>query len=110
LLVIEMSTVGPRPIRELASSLGPRARLIEAPVVRSIGEAESGVLTIFAAGSAEAVDEAEPLLERLGTVVHVGALGAGACAKLVANAALLGTLTVLVRRWPSRTRSNCQLK
>src|SRR5579859_535897 len=95
LIVVEMSTVGPPSIRALASSLGPEVRLVDAPVLGSISEAESGQLTIFAGGLPEVVDEVEPLLGTLGTVVRVGALGAGAAAKLVANAALLGTLTVL---------------
>jgi 3-hydroxyisobutyrate dehydrogenase-like beta-hydroxyacid dehydrogenase len=94
LVVIEMSTVGPPAVRQLASLLGPQTRLVDAPVIGSIAEAASGALTIFAGGPAEAVDEVEPLLATLGTVVRVGALGAGAAAKLVANAALLGTLTV----------------
>jgi 3-hydroxyisobutyrate dehydrogenase/2-hydroxy-3-oxopropionate reductase len=95
MVVIEMSTVGPRAVRQLASSLGPQTRLVEAPVVGSIGEAASGELTIFAGGLAADVDEVEPLLATLGTLVRVGPRGAGAAAKLVANAALLGTLTVL---------------
>ena len=95
LIVVEMSTVGPPAIRALASSLGPEVRLVDAPVLGSISEAESGQLTIFAGGLPEVVDEVEPLLATLGSVVRVGPLGAGAAAKLVANAALLGTLTVL---------------
>jgi 3-hydroxyisobutyrate dehydrogenase-like beta-hydroxyacid dehydrogenase len=95
LVVVEMSTVGPPAVRQLGSLLGPRARVVDAPVMGSIREAESGALTIFAGGLAEAVDQVEPLLATLGTVVRVGPLGAGAAAKLVANAALLGTLTVL---------------
>lgn len=94
LVVVEMSTVGPTAVRRLASQVGPRAHLIDAPVLGSIGEAESGALTVFAGGPAEVVDEVEPLLSALGTVVRVGPLGAGAAAKLVANAALLGSLTV----------------
>ena len=95
LVVVEMSTVGPAAVRRLASLLGPQARLVDAPVLGSIAEAESGRLTIFAGGAAEIVDEVEPLLSDLGTVLRVGPHGAGAAAKLVANAALLGTLAVL---------------
>lgn len=95
LIVVEMSTVGPAALRQLASLLGPGACLVDAPVVGSTGEAESGTLTIFAGGSAAAVDQAEPLLATLGTVVRAGPPGAGAAAKLVANAALFGTLTIL---------------
>lgn len=95
LTVIEMSTVGPPAVRQLASLLGREIRLIDAPVLGSLSEAESGTLMIFAGGSEEALDEAEPLLATLGEVLRVGPLGAGAAAKLIANAALLGALAVL---------------
>ena len=94
LIVIEMSTVGQPAIRALASTLRP-ASLIDSPVLGSISEAESGRLTIFAGGPKDVVDEVEPLLATLGSVLRVGTLGAGTAAKLVANAALLGTLTIL---------------
>jgi 3-hydroxyisobutyrate dehydrogenase/2-hydroxy-3-oxopropionate reductase len=93
--VIEMSTVGPAAVRRLASLLEPRAGLVDAPVIGSIAEAASGALTIFAGGAPETVDVVDPVLASLGTVLRVGPLGSGAAAKLVANAALLGTLTVL---------------
>lgn len=95
LIVAEMSTVGPAAVRMLASMLEPTARVVDAPVLGSILEAESGGLTIFAGGPSDAVDTVEPVLACLGSVVRVGPLGTGAAAKLVANAALLGTLTVL---------------
>src|SRR5581483_11602098 len=95
LVVVEMSTVGPAAVRELASVLGPHVRLVDAPVLGSIGEAESGGLTILVGGPDDAVSTVETLLAALGNVVRVGPLGTGAAAKLLANAALLGTLTVL---------------
>jgi 3-hydroxyisobutyrate dehydrogenase/2-hydroxy-3-oxopropionate reductase len=52
-------------------------------------------LTIFTGGAADAVDAVEPLLSTLGAVVRAGPLGAGAAAKLVANASVFGVLTVL---------------
>lgn len=94
LVVIEMSTVGPRAVRQLASLLGPDIRVVDAPVLGSVDEAESGRLTILTGGPGEVVDEVEPLLAILGKVVRVGPLGAGAAAKLVANAALFGVLAV----------------
>ena len=93
--VIEMSTVGPAAIRRLASELPDSVGLVDAPVLGSIAEAEAGTLTILAGGREEDVDAVEPLLRQLGTVRRVGALGAGAAAKLVANATLIGTMAVL---------------
>lgn len=95
LVVVEMSTVGPTAVAELAALLEPSARVVDAPVLGSISEAAAGTLTIFAGGSGDLVDEVRPLLATLGTVVHVGPRGTGAAAKLVANAALFGTIAVL---------------
>jgi HAD superfamily hydrolase (TIGR01450 family) len=93
--LIEMSTVGPAALARLASVLPAGTELLDAPVLGSIGEAEAGSLTIFVGGPAALVERANPLLSALGSAIHVGSLGAGAAAKLVANATLLGTLATL---------------
>ncbi|MHB1431032.1 MAG: HAD-IIA family hydrolase [Streptosporangiaceae bacterium] len=95
LVVIEMSTVGPAAVEALATLLGPAVQVVDAPVLGSIGEADTGTLTIFAGGPADLVDQVRPLLATVGTVVHVGPRGTAAAAKLIANAALLGTIAVL---------------
>ena len=93
--LIEMSTVGPDAIRWLATALPDRIGLLDAPVLGSLGEAESGTLHVFAGGPRALFERWEPLLSGLGTPIHVGPLGAGASVKLVANATLVGTLTLL---------------
>ena len=93
--VIEMSTVGPDAVRWLASALPPETGLLDAPVLGSVSEAEEGTLKVFVGGPASLVERWTPLLSTLGSPIHVGPLGAGASAKLVANATLFGTLAVL---------------
>jgi 3-hydroxyisobutyrate dehydrogenase len=93
--VIEMSTVGPGAIRRLASTLPPGTPLLDAPVLGSVAEAESGSLEVFVGGPAELYEQWGPLLSALGSPMHVGPLGAGAAAKLVANATLFGVLGAL---------------
>jgi len=93
--VVQMSTVGPNAVTRLASMLPDGAQLLDAPVLGSIGEAESGTLTLFAGGPEPVVERMKPLLSALGTVLHVGPLGAGSAAKLVANSTLFGVLGVL---------------
>jgi HAD superfamily hydrolase (TIGR01450 family) len=95
LIVIEMSTVGPAAVARLASALPPGTGLLDAPVLGSRVEAESGSLTIFVGGPRASVERAAPVLSALGSSVHVGELGAGAAAKLVANAVLFDTLGTL---------------
>jgi 3-hydroxyisobutyrate dehydrogenase-like beta-hydroxyacid dehydrogenase len=93
--VIEMSTVGPAAVARLASILPAETGLLDAPVLGSLPEAESGSLTIFVGGSEALFERWRPVLSALGSPVHVGPLGTGAAAKLVANATLFGTLGVL---------------
>ena len=93
--VLEMSTVGPSAVERLASVLPEDVALLDAPVLGSIAEAQAGTLRIFAGGSAEVFERCRPLLEALGSPLHVGGLGSGAAAKLVANSTLFGALGVL---------------
>lgn len=95
LIIIEMSTVGPAAIARLRATLPADTRLVDAPVLGSVAEAEAAALTILVGGPKMCVERARPLLAHLGSVVHVGKLGSGAGAKLVANAALFGTLALL---------------
>jgi 3-hydroxyisobutyrate dehydrogenase-like beta-hydroxyacid dehydrogenase len=93
--IIQMSTVEPAALSWLASMLPPETGLLDAPVLGSVGEAESGSLKIFVGGPAPLVDRWMPLLSALGTPIHVGPTGTGASAKLVANSTLFGVLGVL---------------
>jgi 3-hydroxyisobutyrate dehydrogenase-like beta-hydroxyacid dehydrogenase len=92
---IQMSTVGPEPVLRLASRLPEGVGLLDAPVLGSLSEVESGTLKVFAGGPPELVERWQPLLSTFGDVLHVGPVGAGSAAKLVANATLVGTIGLL---------------
>ena len=93
--VIEMSTVGAAAVTRLAEQFPAGTHLIDAPVLGSIGEVESGTLRIFVGGPDDDVARWTPLLSQLGTPIHVGPLGSGVAAKLVANSTLVGVIGVL---------------
>jgi 3-hydroxyisobutyrate dehydrogenase-like beta-hydroxyacid dehydrogenase len=93
--VIQMSTVGLEPVARLASALPDGAGLLDAPVLGSVSEAEAGTLKVFVGGPEPLVERWTPLLSTLGGVLHVGDVGAGSAAKLVANATLIGTIGLL---------------
>lgn len=90
--VIQMSTVSPTAVARLASRLPD---LLDAPVLGSIGEAESGTLKIFVGGPEQFFERWKPLLSVLGQPLHVGPVGAGTAAKLVANTTLVGVIGLL---------------
>jgi len=90
--LIQMSTVGPAAVTRLEPSF---PNLLDAPVLGSIAEAESGSLKIFVGGADDLVERWTPLLSVLGQPTHVGPVGAGSAAKLIANATLVGTTGLL---------------
>jgi len=93
--LFEMSTVGPDAVAHLASVLPAGVGLLDAPVLGSRSEAEAGSLHVFVGGPRELFERWQPLLSQLGSPIHVGPLGSGAAAKLVANSTLFATISAL---------------
>jgi 3-hydroxyisobutyrate dehydrogenase-like beta-hydroxyacid dehydrogenase len=92
--VVEMSTIGPAAVAELADLL-PGVDLVDAPVAGSADAAAAGQLRLFVGGPAAAVDRVVPVLSALGSVDRRGELGTGAALKLVLNTALGTAATAL---------------
>ena len=90
--LLQMATVGPAAVAELAERMPAEVELVDCPVLGSISEAEGGTLSVFVGGDHR---RAEPVLSSLGRIVPVGEVGAGSAAKLVANSTLFGLLSVL---------------
>ncbi|MFF5226757.1 NAD(P)-dependent oxidoreductase [Dactylosporangium sp. NPDC000521] len=93
--LVEMSTIGPDAVRDLAAALPAGVDLVDAPVAGSTGAAEGGTLRIFAAGTTAAVDRVAPVLATLGDVRRCGPSGRGAAMKVVLNTALVTALAAL---------------
>jgi 3-hydroxyisobutyrate dehydrogenase/2-hydroxy-3-oxopropionate reductase len=93
--LIQMSTVGLEATRRLAAGLPETVELLDAPVLGSLAEVEAGSLQIFAGAPDALVEQWAPLLGALGRVRHIGPVGAGSAAKLVANASLVGVVALL---------------
>ncbi|MEV6107196.1 NAD(P)-dependent oxidoreductase [Streptomyces sp. NPDC051940] len=91
--VVDMSTIGPDAVRDLAGRLPAGVAFVDAPVMGSTPRAEAGELTIFAGG--EVAPAVEPVLAALGTVVHCGPLGSGAALKLVNITAVITSVTAV---------------
>jgi 3-hydroxyisobutyrate dehydrogenase/2-hydroxy-3-oxopropionate reductase len=94
-VLIEMSTVGPRAVRELAQRVPAEVELADAPVLGSVTEAEAGSLRIFVGGDDDLFRRIRPVLAALGEPMHLGELGSGAAAKLVANSTLFAVICAL---------------
>ena len=93
MLIVDSSTIDPPTAREVATETAARGvDYVEAPLSggddegSGVDAARAGAATFICGGGAVAVDRARPLLQVLGRhIVHVGAAGDGAIAKLVSN-------------------------
>jgi 3-hydroxyisobutyrate dehydrogenase-like beta-hydroxyacid dehydrogenase len=86
--LIEMSTVGPSTVRELAERV---PAIVDAPVMGSVNRAADGTLTILAGGD---VSRVKDILATFGTVVECGGLGAGAARKILLINAGIGCVAL----------------
>ncbi|GAB3872656.1 NAD(P)-dependent oxidoreductase [Dactylosporangium cerinum] len=93
--LVDMSTIGPDAVRDLAAVLPGGVDLVDAPVAGSTGAAEGGTLRIFAGGTDAALDRVAPVLATLGEVRRCGPSGSGAAMKVVLNTALVTALASL---------------
>ena len=95
LIAMEMSTVGPDAIRALRETLPASSAMLDAPVHGPPAAARAGSLAIFVGGDTDVLEQARPVLELLGSVLHIGPLGSAAGAKLIVQTTLVGTLALL---------------
>jgi 3-hydroxyisobutyrate dehydrogenase-like beta-hydroxyacid dehydrogenase len=86
--LIDLSTVGPSLIRDLAGRL---PAVVDAPVMGSVDRAAAGTLTVLAGGD---VDRVADVLATFGTVVRCGPVGAGAARKVLLINAAIGAVTL----------------
>jgi 3-hydroxyisobutyrate dehydrogenase-like beta-hydroxyacid dehydrogenase len=105
--VIDMSTVGPVAVAELAAALPAGTGMLDAPVLGSISEAEAGTLTIFVGGPSALLERYIPLLSALGSPMHVGPLGSGAASKLVGTSPCSGRSVSWAKPSRSLRPSDC---
>jgi 3-hydroxyisobutyrate dehydrogenase-like beta-hydroxyacid dehydrogenase len=89
-IFVEMSTVSPRLIRDLAEQVEfAGANMLEAPVSGSIPAAEGGTLVIFAGGDAAVLERVRPVFEKISQkIVHAGSNGQGIAVKIAINLSL----------------------
>jgi 3-hydroxyisobutyrate dehydrogenase-like beta-hydroxyacid dehydrogenase len=88
-LFIEMSTAGPDLLPSLAAHVATAGgRLVNAPIIGAPPAMRAGQAAILAGGDDADLRRADPVLNALGTVRHVGLLDSGARLKLVANSML----------------------
>ncbi|MFJ8080936.1 NAD(P)-dependent oxidoreductase [Streptomyces sp. NPDC096205] len=89
---VEMSSVGPDAVRELAARLGDGTTVVDAPVMGSTDKAATGELGILAGGD---VDSVAGILAHLGTVTRTGGPGSGAALKLAVNTGVIGGVALV---------------
>jgi 3-hydroxyisobutyrate dehydrogenase-like beta-hydroxyacid dehydrogenase len=86
---VEMSTVSPRAVRELAAAAREQGvTLLDAPVSGGPGTVEQGQLAIYVGGDEAALERVRPYLLAIGpTITRVGPVGAAVTMKVAINLA-----------------------
>ena len=94
-VLIEMSTTLPATVRAIAeAAASDRVAVVDSPVSGGPGEALAGKLVELVGADAESLARARPVLDALGTVEHVGAVGDGKIVKLLNNLMAMGNIVV----------------
>lgn len=96
-LLIEMSTIGPDTIRDVAQHLATRGmKTLDAPVSGGPWGAEAAALSIMVGGPAQDLERVRSILLAMGKhIFHMGPLGAGQTVKIV-NQLLAGGIMALI--------------
>jgi 3-hydroxyisobutyrate dehydrogenase-like beta-hydroxyacid dehydrogenase len=86
-IYVDMSTVSPRLIRDLAGRVAATGGdMLEAPVSGSIPAVESGTLVIYAGGNADTLEKVRSVFEQLSQkIIHVGESGQAVSMKIAIN-------------------------
>ena len=89
-LYIDMSTVSPAAVRDLASQVAAQgAQMLDAPVSGSVITLEEGKLSIMVGGERSGYEKALPILEAIGPkVTYVGDSGLAVSMKIATNLSL----------------------
>jgi 3-hydroxyisobutyrate dehydrogenase-like beta-hydroxyacid dehydrogenase len=85
-VLIELSTILPKTMLIVDEIAGKRGvHVIDSPVSGGPAEVEKGELTLLVGATDEGMNVATPVLQSLGVIHHVGAVGKGKAVKLVNN-------------------------
>ncbi len=92
-IVIDMSTISPSVSQQIAQQLATRdIKFLDAPVSGGSEGAQKGTLSIMVGGDAEAVEQARPVLQTMGsTITHIGPVGSGQLTKAINQIIVAGT-------------------
>lgn len=91
--IVQMGTISPAETLAFAASVAAAGGdWVEAPVLGSIPQAETGTLQVMVGGSGAQLAKLTPILSLLGPLHHAGEVGKAAALKLALNQ-LIGTLT-----------------
>jgi 3-hydroxyisobutyrate dehydrogenase len=96
-VLVDHSTTEIEATKRVAAALTAATGMefVDAPVSGGPGAAAAGTLAIMAGGTAEAVARMAPTMAQLGTLTHVGAVGAGQATKLVNQTLVLANYCVM---------------
>lgn len=95
-VVVEMSTLDPATMREVADACRkrPGVRVLDVPVSGGVEEASRGELSLMVGGAQEDVESAQHLLTAMGTVRPAGEVGEAKVVKLINNYVAISNILI----------------
>jgi 3-hydroxyisobutyrate dehydrogenase len=91
-IVIDMSTISPTVTCRIAEALGEKGiKMLDAPVSGGSEGAQKGTLSIMVGGNTADLEKAEPVLQAMGKITHIGEIGAGQMTKAINQIVIAGT-------------------
>lgn len=82
---VDLTTNRRQLVEAIAADAPDGVEVVDSPVTGAVDGARTGRLTLFAGGSAGALERVVPVLGHLGRVIECGVLGTGNVVKLVTN-------------------------
>jgi len=110
-ILVDSTTADPNVSRVIGAELAERGcAMLDAALGRGPKEAEAGQLSTYVGGDPAVLEQVRPILETYAdTIVHCGALGTGATAKLINNCITIGTCAVIAEAFATAAKLGVDL-
>jgi 3-hydroxyisobutyrate dehydrogenase-like beta-hydroxyacid dehydrogenase len=110
-ILVDSTTSDPNVSRKVGAELAGRGCfMLDAALGRGPKEAEAGALSTYVGGDPAVLEQVRPILATYtDTIIHCGALGTGATAKLINNCITIGTCAVIAEAFATAAKLGVDL-
>lgn len=111
LVILEVSTIDPETMKEVASAVAEGVAVIDAPVSGGPIEARNGTLTLILGGDPSHIEQCQDVISSLSSVsYHCGPIGTGKVVKLTNNVMSAANILIAVEAFSIATQAGMEPK